>query len=107
MEMYNTVYTMKIDLSLFKFDWDTGNTGKNKKHGVEDWECEEVFFDQKKITLKDNLHSGSETRHITLGQTKQGRLLYLVYTTRAGRIRIISARDCKKKKEKDLYEKTN
>ena len=103
--VYNTVYTMKIDLSLFKFDWDTGNTGKNKKHGVEDWECEEVFFDQRKVALKDKLHSGAETRYITLGQTKQSRLLFLVYTPRAGRIRIISARDCKKNKERDLYEK--
>jgi uncharacterized DUF497 family protein len=32
--------------------------------------------------------------------------LYLAYTKRAGRIRIISARDCKKQKERDLYEKT-
>ena len=96
---------MKVDLNLFKFDWDTGNTGKNKKHGVEDWECEEVFFDQRKVTLKDKLHSGTETRYITLGQTKQKRLLFLVYTTRAESIRIISARDCKKQKEINLYEK--
>jgi uncharacterized DUF497 family protein len=95
---------MKVDLSIFKFDWDTGNAGKNTKHYVKDSECEEVFFDQKKVTLKDKLHSGSEARHIILGQTMQGRLLYLVYTERAGRIRVISARDCKKK-ERDLYEK--
>jgi uncharacterized DUF497 family protein len=103
--MYNRVYTMKVDLSAFKFDWDTGNTGKNKRHRVEDWECEEVFFDQGKVALKDQLHSGNEIRYIMLGKTKQARLLYLVYTTREGRIRIISARDCKKRKERDLYEK--
>ena len=96
---------MKVDLSTHEFDWDAGNTGKNRKHKVEDSECEEVFFDQRKVTLKDALHSGDEIRYITLGQTKQARLLYLVYTIRAGRIRIISARDCKKNKERDLYEK--
>lgn len=97
---------MKVDKNVYAFDWDSGNTGKNKKHDVEDSECEEVFFDQKKVTLKDTLHSGVETRYITLGQTKQGKLLYLVYTIREQRIRIISARDCKKKKEREFYEKT-
>lgn len=98
---------MKVYLNIIEFDWDAGNTGKNKKHGVNDWECEEVFFDQKKVTLKDTLHSGDETRYITLGKTKHARLLYLVYTIREGRIRIISARDCKKNKEKELNEKAS
>jgi uncharacterized protein len=97
---------MKVDLTVLEFDWDAGNTNKNSKHGVKDQECEEVFFDQRKVTLKDTPHSGNEARYITLGKTKQERLLYLVYTVRKGRIRIISARDCKKNKERDLYEKT-
>ena len=96
---------MKVDKNVYAFDWDAGNTGKNSKHGVTDSECEEVFFDQRKISLKDKLHSGTEARYITLGQTKQERLLYLVYTIRERKIRIISARDCKKKKEREFYEK--
>ena len=96
---------MRVNKSLYQFEWDSGNIGKNKKHGVGDWECEEVFFDRNKVTLKDALHSNNETRYITLGKTKHERLLYLIYTARGGRVRIISARDCKKQKERDLYEK--
>jgi uncharacterized DUF497 family protein len=96
---------MRVDKSVYEFDWGTGNIGKNKKHGVEDWECEEVFFDHRKVTLKDALHSNGEARYVTLGKTRQARLLYLVYTKRKGKLRIISAIDCKKNKERDLYEK--
>ena len=88
------------------FDWDSGNRDKNKlRHAVEDWECEEVFFDTRKVILKGKLHSGKEKRFILLGKTRRARLLYLVFTTRDYRIRIISARDVTKRKEIDLYEK--
>ena len=90
----------------FQFNWDSGNSDKNKgSHGVEDWECEEVFFDPKKVILKDKLHSNQEERFILLGQTRQNRLLYLVFTIRSEKIRIISARDITKRKEIEIYEK--
>ena len=95
---------MKVDTSTFEFDWNAGNAGKNKKHGVEDWECEEVFFDQRKVLLKDAIHSANEDRFILLGTTKHDRLLYLVFTVRRRKVRIISARDINKK-ERYLYEK--
>ena len=90
----------------FQFNWDTGNSGKNKSnHNVEDWECEEIFFDPNKVILKDKLHSGQEERYILLGQTRHNRLLYLVFTIRSEKIRIISARDITKRKEIEIYEK--
>jgi len=89
----------------FRFNWDKVNSGKNKSnHDVEDWECEEVFFDPKKVILKDRLHSGKEERFILLGQTRQNRLLYLVFTIRSEKIRVISARDITKRKEIEIYE---
>ncbi len=89
-----------------RFNWDTGNSDKNKSgHGVEDWECEEAFFDQHKVEIKDKLHSQQEERHILFGKTKQGRLLYIAFTKRNDCIRIISARDVTKKKEIKIYEK--
>lgn len=91
---------------VLQFEWDEGNSGKNKRsHNVEDWECEEVFFDPQKAILKDRLHSGQEERFILLGKTRQERLLYLVITVRNEKVRVISARDVTKKKEVDLYEK--
>lgn len=98
---------MKADIYSLQFDWDTGNSNKNKRrHDVDDWECEEVFFDQQKVVLKDKLHSVTEDRYILLGKTKQERLLFIVFTRRHERIRIIFARDVTKKKEIQLYEKT-
>jgi uncharacterized DUF497 family protein len=95
-------------MKALQFDWDSGNSDKNKlTHAVEDWECEEVFFDRKKVILKDKFHSGNEERFLMLGKTKQERLLYIVFTIRDEKIRIISARDIKKRKEIELYEKSS
>jgi uncharacterized DUF497 family protein len=99
---------MKVNSKTLQFEWDSGNSNKNKlKHAVEDWECEEVFFDSKKVMFNDKLHSGNAQRFILLGKTKQERLLYIVFTTRYETIRIISARDITKRKEIDLYEKAS
>ncbi|OGF75946.1 hypothetical protein A3H65_04465 [Candidatus Giovannonibacteria bacterium RIFCSPLOWO2_02_FULL_45_14] len=87
-----------------EFEWDKGNQGKNLlKHVVSDEECEEVFFDERKKILKDVLHSGKEERYLLLGQTKEKRILFIVFTIRKNKIRIISARDLNKKELK-LYE---
>lgn len=97
---------MKIHKSFIEFEWDKGNIGKNKKHKVEDREAEEVFLDEGKIILKDILYSTQkEKRYILLGKTKKDRLLYIVFTEREEKIRIISARDINKK-EVHLYEET-
>jgi len=95
---------MKIDKSIFEFEWDKGNIGKNKKHKVKDQEAEEVFFDSKKVTFKDEVHTTQrEKRFRILGKTKKERLLFIVFTKRGKKIRIISARDINKK-EVYLYE---
>ncbi|MBL7156240.1 MAG: BrnT family toxin [Candidatus Pacebacteria bacterium] len=87
------------------FQWDKGNIDKNLlKHRTSDQECEEVFFDFSKKILKDALHCGKEERYIVIGKTKKQRLLFIVFTVRSNKIRIISARDLNKK-EKHLYEK--
>lgn len=96
---------MKVDKSILEFEWDVGNISKNKKHTVEDKETEEIFLDDGKVILKDTLHSEKEERFIILGKTKKNRLLYVVFTKRRQKIRIISARDINKK-EVRLYEET-
>lgn len=91
----------------YEFDWDKGNRDKNLiKHGVSQEEAEQVFFDQKNLLFKDPDHSKSEDRHILIGKTSLNRLLFVVFTIRNKKIRIISARDLKKRKELNLYEKT-
>ena len=98
---------MAIISDPLQFEWDTENSGKNKRsHDVEDWECEEVFFDSSKDILKDKLYSELEGCYIFLGKTRQNRLLYLVFTVRNEKVRVISASDVTKREEIELYEKT-
>jgi len=99
-----------MDIERFKklqrFEWDKWNIDKIYfKHRVEPFECEEVFFDENKVMLTDVLHSVKEEKHILLGKTKENKLLFIVFTTRGNKIRIISARDINKK-ERHLYEKS-
>lgn len=93
--------------NLQQFDWDKWNADKiRQKHKVEPYECEEVFFDDNKVKLKDVLHSEKEERFILLGKTKKERLLFVVFTKRNYKIRVISARDTNKR-ERGLYEKAS
>jgi len=94
---------MHVLAEPLEFQWDAGNSGKNLiKHGVEDTECEEVFFDDNKKVLNDVLHSETESRYMLIGMTQLGRLLLVVFTIRKEKIRIISARDLNRK-ERKLY----
>jgi len=87
------------------FDWDTGNARKNERHGVNQAEAEQVFFDPRLLVAPDPAHSAGEPRWHALGATVSGRLLHITFTLRFGgaRIRVISARDMGRK-EKIYYE---
>jgi len=85
---------MRIFKEPVEFQWDIGNAGKNvKKHKVQDREAEEPFFDKKHKTFEDILHSRGEERYRIVGKTKKGRLLFVVFTVRDKKVRIITARD--------------
>src|SRR3990170_4900019 len=97
---------MVVDQKVIGFEWDKGNIEKSlKQHNVTDKEAEEVFFDQNKQEYPDPTHSEKEIRKIVVGKTKKGRILFVAYTVRKKKVRIISARDLNKKREADLYEK--
>ena len=93
--------------SYRSFDWDTHNVQKNwDKHRVSFTECEEVFFDPLIKITTDEHHSSSELRYFALGKTKMGRLLFVVFTERGEKIRVISARDINKKERRIYHEKS-
>ena len=96
---------MRIEKNIFEFEWDQGNSGKNNKHKVDDKEAEEAFLDDGKVAFLDTIHSKNEERLRLIGKTKKNRLLFIVYTKRKDKIRVISARDVNRK-EVPLYEKT-
>ena len=91
---------------ILLFEWDTWNEQKNWiKHKITAEEAEEPFFTEDYIILEDEPHSSEqEERYILLGKTKQTKMLFIVFTIRAAKIRIISARETDKK-EVLFYEK--
>jgi uncharacterized DUF497 family protein len=85
---------MKGLLGLEGFEWNEANLTKNwEKHRVTPWECEQLFFNLPLVVAEDSAHSTVESRYYVLGQTDAGRRLFLVFTARKRRIRVISARD--------------
>ena len=87
------------------FEWDDGNLTKNwDKHEVSEGECEQVYFRQPLIIRRDKKHSKLQNRYYVLGRTDAERLLFMVFTVRNNKIRIISARDMTRA-EKKRYRK--
>jgi uncharacterized DUF497 family protein len=85
-----------------EFDWDGGNAEKNwLRHRVSQSESEQVFFNRPLVGAEDEPHSHGEVRHYALGRTDAGRLLFVVYTLRGEKVRIISARDMTRRERKE------
>jgi len=97
-----------IDLNhVVGFEWDENNREKNwEKHQVATGECEEMFFNLPLLLQADLAHSQEEPRYYALGHTIAGRRLFIAFTVRENKIRVISARDMSKK-ERRIYEQTN
>lgn len=99
---------MKIIVDLpepLEFEWDEAN--KNKivaKHKLTAAECEEAFANEYIFSQPDILHSKKEERYILISKTNKQKHLFIVYTLRKNKIRVISARSMHKK-EQLFYEK--
>ena len=87
------------------FDWDEGNSEKVwVRHRVTRAECEEMFFNRPFVVADDARHSEHEPRYYALGQTDAGRRLFVVFTIRHDRVRVISARPMSRR-ERRVYER--
>jgi uncharacterized DUF497 family protein len=87
------------------FEWDEGNSEKNwVKHQVSRAECEELFFNEPLVAAPDEKHADDEPRYYVLGQTDEGRRLFVVVTIRDKLIRVISARAMSRREAKE-YER--
>jgi len=86
------------------FDWDAGNARKSQpKHGISQSEAEQVFFNTPLLVLDDIKHNENEPRFHAYGKTDDAKLLYISFTIRNSKIRVISARQMHKK-EQTYYE---
>lgn len=101
--VYTTMITDFIPEPI-EFEWDKGNIDKNfKKHGITNEEAEEVFLNEPLIS-EDKKHSRAERRYQCLGITDKKERLFVSFTVRNNKVRVISARNMNKK-EKSVYEK--
>ena len=90
-----------------EFEWDPEKAAANaKKHGVEFGEAMTIFGDPLEVTISDPDHSEDEQRFVSVGTSTAGRLLVVTYTERAGRTRIINAREASAQERKH-YESRN
>ena len=69
-------------------------------------ECEQVFFNQPLILAGNEERSQSEQRYYALGQTDDGRRLFIVFIVRGELVRVISARDMSRR-ERRVYDHAN
>ena len=75
-----------------EFEWDPQKAVTNfKKHGVSFDEASLAFFDPNAVELSDELNADDEIRFQLIG-VSDIRLLFVGYTFRDDRIRIITAR---------------
>ena len=85
------------------FDWTGGNAEKNwQLHAVTPSESEQVFLNRPLLVAGDVKHSAREKRWYVLGQTDEGRELFIAFTKRKKLVRVISSRDMSKK-ERRIY----
>lgn len=85
------------------FDWDESNKDKNFfKHGISN-EISEQAFKNIGFLSEDPQHSTRESRSNLIGVTDNGLTLFIVFTIRNNKIRVISAR-LANKKERQRYE---
>lgn len=89
-----------------RYEWDTAKAAANvRKHGVSFDEAATVFLDSLAASGSDPDHSVGESRYLTFGVSRLGRLLAVSHTYRPGAVRIVSARRVTRA-ERTVYEES-
>jgi uncharacterized protein len=91
-----------------EFEWDDVKAKDNlRRHGVSFEQARDVFKDPFAMDLIDDRNDyGREHRYVTIGMV-DGRLLFVSYTMRQERIRIISARGAEPYEQRRYHEAQN
>lgn len=88
-----------------EFEWDNNKNEHNFiKHGVDFSDAAKVFLDEKRITRENTRKDYRERRYQTIGMLNQV-IMFVVYTWRSERLRLISARRAHKN-ERKIYIQT-
>jgi uncharacterized DUF497 family protein len=77
-----------------RFDWDEDNINHIVNgHEVEPEEAEQALADMHRVPGDAYRGTYGEKRQAVIGRTIEDRILFVVYTVRRGRIRVVTARD--------------
>jgi uncharacterized DUF497 family protein len=86
------------------FEWDDAKAARNwRNHGVSFEMARDVFKDAFALEWIDDRHGGDEERFVTIGAV-EGRLLYVAWTQRGERVRIISAREAEPRERRRYHD---
>ena len=89
-----------------EFEWDRYNRTKVRlRHNIAPREAEQPFFNDHLIIF-DEKHSVKEKRYQLIGETNDRRILFIVFTIRGQKIRVISARSASQKERINYGKKT-
>lgn len=89
-----------------EFEWDEQKEELNiKKHHISFNIAKRVFNDINRIEIYDMQHSIEEDRYNTIGMVED--VLFVVYTERKEKIRLISARLATEKERSLYYDNSN
>lgn len=78
-------------MDTIQFEWDEEKNHINKeKHGIDFQTAIHVFDDENRIEIYDVEHSIDEDRYNTIGLVHD--MLFVVYTERKDKLRMVSAR---------------
>jgi uncharacterized DUF497 family protein len=86
----------RVDIRGIVFEWYPPKAQSNlEKHKVSFEEASTIFGDKNILELPDREHSETELRFIGVGRSDRDRLLFVNFTVRGDRVRIISARQAR------------
>jgi uncharacterized protein len=74
------------------FEWDDGNVDHIGRHGLAPQDAEEALLDPYRLGA-GAYNVGGERRSAVIGATEDGRILFVVYTWRDRKVRVVTARD--------------
>ena len=92
----------EIELEGLILEWDDNKAALNwKKHKIYFEDAARVFLDDNRIDEFDEEHSDFEERRKVIGMVEN--VLFVVYTERGEKLRLISARNATRKEKEDYY----
>ena len=92
----------EIEIEGLIIEWDDNKASLNwKKHKIYFEDAARVFLDDNRIDEFDEEHSDVEERRKVIGMVEN--VLFVVYTERGEKLRLISARNATRKEKEDYY----